>query len=176
MTSAIELNTLGSRRRSSVRRDLPSLPQSVYFPPSKDVAPLPSLPASATTSAAPSAAPSRWGSMTDLTAVFDEEAEVGSPPSTPSPGRVSPPAFDLTTTDGGEAAAAPLHPPDTGYGAWSFLLAGTVVELLVWGLPWSVGVLHEYWAREMFPGQESTLTLAATLQTGAMYMTAAIGP
>ncbi|KLT42180.1 transporter [Cutaneotrichosporon oleaginosum] len=111
--------------------------------------------------------------MTDLTAVFDEEAEVGTPSSS---GRSSP--FDLAGTEGVEAAAAAaaLHPPDVGYGAWTFLLAGTVIELLVWGLPWSVGVLHEYWAREMFPGEESTLTLAATLQTGAMYMTAAIGP
>lgn len=76
-----------------------------------------------------------------------------------------------------EREIASLPPVDRGRAAWSFLIAGTVIETLVWGLPWSVGILHNYWSQEMFPGAESTLTLAATLQTGFMYMTAAlIGP
>lgn len=76
-----------------------------------------------------------------------------------------------------EREMASLPPVDRGRAAWSFLIAGTIIEALVWGLPWSVGILHNYWAHEMFPGAESTLTLAATLQTGLMYMTAAlIGP
>jgi len=76
-----------------------------------------------------------------------------------------------------EREVAALPPVDGGRGAWSFLIAATIVETVVWGLPWSVGVLHNYWASQMFPGEESTLTLAATLQTGFMYMTAAVlGP
>lgn len=70
-----------------------------------------------------------------------------------------------------------LPPVDEGRDAWSFLIAATLVETIVWGLPWSVGVLHQYWSATMFPDDESTLTLAATLQTGLMYMTAAfLGP
>jgi hypothetical protein len=76
-----------------------------------------------------------------------------------------------------ERELAPLPPVDGGRGAWSFLIAATLVETIVWGIPWSIGVMHHYWASEMFPGEESTLTLAATLQTGLMYMTAAVlGP
>lgn len=187
-TSSIELKAMrtAGRRRSSARPsarpvDYPSPPQSVYIPPSKDVVPLPSLPASATTSAAPSRYPSAADLQVFVDDADDEEAAVRGSNDTPrekESGRSSPELFNLSTTDGtdAEAAAQALAPPDYGYGAWSFLIAGTVVEMLVWGLPWSVGVLHEYWAREMFPGEESTLTLAATLQTGLMYMTAAIGP
>ncbi|KAL1404911.1 hypothetical protein Q8F55_008523 [Vanrija albida] len=63
----------------------------------------------------------------------------------------------------------PLPPVDRGVGAWSFLVAGTVVETITWGLPYSVGVLHAYWAHEMFPGDEGTITLAATLQNGMLF-------
>jgi hypothetical protein len=76
-----------------------------------------------------------------------------------------------------EREIASLPPVDMGRDAWLFLVASTVVEAVVWGLPWSVGVLHHYWVAEMFPNDESTLTLAATLQTGLMYVFAAcIGP
>jgi hypothetical protein len=61
--------------------------------------------------------------------------------------------------------------------AWRFLAAATFMETTVWGLPFTVGVLHAYWSAHLFPDAESTLTLAATLQTGLMYMsTAFLGP
>ncbi|KAG7528275.1 hypothetical protein FFLO_06279 [Filobasidium floriforme] len=72
-----------------------------------------------------------------------------------------------------------LLPVDRGYHAWSFLAAATVIEALVWGFPFSVGVLHEYWTGVKFKdrGQEGVLTTAATLQSGLMYMAAiAQGP
>ena len=58
-----------------------------------------------------------------------------------------------------------LSPTDGGRQAWSFLIAATLIEIIVWGLPFSVGVLHEYWVNDMFAGrgQEGTLTTAATL-------------
>ena len=62
----------------------------------------------------------------------------------------------------------PLLPPvDRGKDAWLFLAGATTVEVLVWGLPFSVGVLREYWSRELFPTEvyhgDTMLTLAATL-------------
>jgi hypothetical protein len=71
-----------------------------------------------------------------------------------------------------------LPPVDTGRRAWLFLAGATMMEFLVWGLPFSIGVLHTYWAEEYFKGQgESTITLAATLQTGLLYMSTSIfGP
>lgn len=42
------------------------------------------------------------------------------------------------------------------------------METITWGLPYSVGVLHAYWVHEMFPGSESTVTLAATLMNGML--------
>jgi hypothetical protein len=60
-----------------------------------------------------------------------------------------------------------LPPVDGGKQAWLFLAGATVIEILVWGLPFSVGVLREYWSRELFPTEiyhaETMLTLAATL-------------
>ncbi|KAJ9122473.1 hypothetical protein QFC22_001900 [Naganishia vaughanmartiniae] len=67
-----------------------------------------------------------------------------------------------------------LPPVDGGRDAWLFLAAATTIEVLVWGLPFSVGVLREYWSRELFPTEvyhgDTMLTLAATLQTGLLYM------
>lgn len=60
-----------------------------------------------------------------------------------------------------------LPPVDGGRQAWLFLAGATVNEILVWGLPCSVGVLREYWSRELFPTEvyhgDTMLTLAATL-------------
>ncbi|WVR03298.1 hypothetical protein IAU60_000289 [Kwoniella sp. DSM 27419] len=71
-----------------------------------------------------------------------------------------------------------LPPVDGGYRAWLFLVAATIIEMLVWGLPFSIGVLHLYWTNVLFPGQgASTITLAATLQTGLLYIgCAVVGP
>nr|XP_031863730.1 uncharacterized protein CI109_000982 [Kwoniella shandongensis]KAA5530802.1 hypothetical protein CI109_000982 [Kwoniella shandongensis] len=71
-----------------------------------------------------------------------------------------------------------LPPVDGGRRAWLFLIAATAIEILVWGLPFSIGILHNYWTNTLFKGQgESTITLAATLQTGFLYMSAGLfGP
>lgn len=77
-----------------------------------------------------------------------------------------------------ESAASALPPVDGGWRAWSFLVAATVIVMLVWGLPYSIGVLHVYWTDTLIKGEGgSTLTLAATLQNGLLYMaTALAGP
>ncbi|AFR95822.1 monocarboxylic acid transporter [Cryptococcus neoformans C23] len=71
-----------------------------------------------------------------------------------------------------------LPPVDGGRKAWSFLAGATVVEMLVWGFPYSIGILHVYWTNTLFKGYgESMVTLAATLQTGLLYMSCAVfGP
>lgn len=81
---------------------------------------------------------------------------------------------DLTAPE--NASSLPL--PDTGKAAWLFLIGATSIEVLIWGIPFSIGVLHAYWTDELFPGRgSSTITLASTLQTGLLYMVAALsGP
>ncbi len=62
-----------------------------------------------------------------------------------------------------------LLPIDQGYDAWLFLASATLIETPVWGLPFSVGILIVCWTNELFNGYGgSTVTLAATLQTGLM--------
>lgn len=71
-----------------------------------------------------------------------------------------------------------LPPVDSGHEAWLFLISATLIETLVWGLPFSVGILNVYWTQTLFKGYGgSTVALAATLQTGLMYMsTGLLGP
>ncbi|WVQ75326.1 hypothetical protein IAR50_004943 [Cryptococcus sp. DSM 104548] len=71
-----------------------------------------------------------------------------------------------------------LPPVDGGRQAWIFLAAATMIEILVWGIPFAIGVLLAFWTSTLFPDESSsTLTLAATLQTGLLYMNSAvIGP
>lgn len=71
-----------------------------------------------------------------------------------------------------------VSPPDQGY-AWIFLAAAFFVELLCWGFAYSIGVFHAYWTKTLFPQESAAtiLSLAATLQTGLLYMaTVVIGP
>ena len=75
--------------------------------------------------------------------------------------------------------ASSLPPMDGGTQAWLFLLGATMIEILLFGLPFSIGILHNYWANVLFKdqGAEATVTLAATLQSGLLYlMVACIGP
>lgn len=98
----------------------------------------------------------------------------------PTPTESADPFASDPENDGEVDRAAPshLHPVDTGYHAWMFLASGTLIEAVIWGLPYSVGVFHEYWASSLFGHEaESTLTLAATLNTGLLFMSGAImGP
>lgn len=60
-----------------------------------------------------------------------------------------------------------LPPVDRGKDAWLFLAGATVIEAMVWGLPFSVGILRAYWSERLFPDEVyhagGTLTLTATL-------------
>jgi hypothetical protein len=74
--------------------------------------------------------------------------------------------------------ASSLPVADTGRAAWLFLIGATAMETLIWGIPFSIGVLHAYWTDELCAGRgTSMITLASTLQTGLLYMVAALsGP
>lgn len=105
----------------------------------------------------------------------DAEAVDAALRSSPTPERVT-----NADEDAAEASAEPLPPVDGGREAWLFLGAATLVEVMVWGLPFSSGVLLEYWSNTLFkdrPGAEGTLALAATLPTAILYFLGApLGP
>lgn len=42
-------------------------------------------------------------------------------------------------------AAAPLPPTDGGWPAWLFLLGSFMIEMFLWGFPFSFGVLQDYY-------------------------------
>jgi hypothetical protein len=90
--------------------------------------------------------------------------------------RPNPPELEVDLTAPENATSLP--PADGGKAAWLFLIGATAIEVLIWGIPFSIGVLHAYWTDELFPGRGTgTITLAATLQTGLSYMVAALsGP
>jgi hypothetical protein len=77
--------------------------------------------------------------------------------------------FQVTLLDSSLESSAPqlqeLAPVDSGFQCWRFLAVAFLVEMVVWGLPFSVGVLHLEWVRQ-FKGQggEALLTLSASLQ------------
>lgn len=85
---------------------------------------------------------------------------------------------DVDLDLGAPENASSLPRPDGGKDAWLFLIGATAIEVLIWGIPFSIGILHAYWTDELFKGYgKSTITLASTLQTGLLYMVAALsGP
>lgn len=99
----------------------------------------------------------------------------------PTPGEAPDPFGSDTEHEAGagdEVETYALPPVDRGAQAWGFLVAATAIEAVIWGLPYSVGVLHEYWVSTLFgPEATSTLTLASTLQTGLLFFSGALlGP
>lgn len=75
--------------------------------------------------------------------------------------------------------ASSLPPMDGGRQAWLFLLGATIMEILIFGIPFSIGILHNYWTSVLFEGRgaEGTITLAVSLQSGLLYLfTALVGP
>ena len=63
-----------------------------------------------------------------------------------------------------------LLPVDGGRDAWLFLVGATVIEILVYGFSFSIGILHLYWTSMFGEENSSTVTLASTLQAGMLYM------
>lgn len=83
------------------------------------------------------------------------------------------------TTPQQERETSTLPPVDKGKDAILFLLAAAAMDGLVWGFPFSVGVLHEYWSSSLFPaqGDANALSLASTLPTAILFASGAImGP
>ncbi|KAA1476050.1 MFS general substrate transporter [Dentipellis sp. KUC8613] len=68
-----------------------------------------------------------------------------------------------------------LAPVDTGFAAWSFLVAAFIVEALVWSFPFAYGIfLTAYLAEPNFanqPNAETLLPLVGTLSSGVIYLT-----
>ena len=103
-------------------------------------------------------------------------AHMSTETTTTFPADISSPSTHEATDTSRPRELPSLPAADTGRAAWSFLVAATTIEGIVWGLPYSVGILHAYAVR-MFPGQESTVTLAATLQNGLLLVGAGLlGP
>ncbi|CZR59257.1 related to monocarboxylate transporter 2 [Phialocephala subalpina] len=64
-----------------------------------------------------------------------------------------------------------LPQADGGKDAWLFLMAGFMIEALVWGLPFSFGVFQEYYStHEPFSSDASGIAVVGTTATGIMYM------
>ncbi|WVQ99021.1 hypothetical protein IAU59_006153 [Kwoniella sp. CBS 9459] len=151
-----------------------------------ELAPLPSAAASNATLAlsTPEAAYISHSSSTQKLNAFE-------PTSSASAGRFDPEApsglgeevsqidrIDDANSAHRQEAVEALPPVDGGRRAWLFLIGATYMEIIVWGLPFSIGILHAYWSNTLFKGEGlSTITLAATLQTGLLYMFCALfGP
>ncbi|KZP31550.1 MFS general substrate transporter [Athelia psychrophila] len=91
------------------------------------------------------------------------------------------PAASIASLRTSQNASAPelvrdestLAPVDGGFGAWSFLAAAFVVEMIVWGFPASFGVfLAQYLKNPEYlaqPGATSLLPLIGSISTGIIY-------
>jgi len=80
---------------------------------------------------------------------------------------------DIENRQASEGYVEALPPVDRGKDAWLFvfLLGAGVLEFFIWGWPTCVGILRVYWLNHIFGGrEESTITLAATLQSGLLYL------
>lgn len=133
--------------------------------------------------------PTNLGQQTPANKSSDMVDSMSYPPSLYAGGNRSSRSINTTIPEGASVGGdlespstsfIPALPPvDGGKQAWLFLAAATTIEALVWGLPFSIGILHEYWTSELFKGQghEGQITLAATLQTGMLYISAGLfGP
>lgn len=108
---------------------------------------------------------------------MSSDVELSQLPKQPSQSTIEHPlAYDQEVDESVTHHALPSV--DGGRKAWSFLAGATAIEMIVWGIPYSIGILHVYWTNTLFKGYgESTVTLAATLQTGLLYMSCALfGP
>jgi len=114
-------------------------------------------------------------STADLTGVRPSSRGLARTPSSRSTRADSSPEDGNMDAEGPTQFISALPPVDGGREAWSFLAAATILETLVWGVPYTVGIFHEYWTSTTFKGEgEGVVTLAATLQTGLMYMSTAV--
>ena len=79
---------------------------------------------------------------------------------------------ELREMDGGIKTQQQLPPVDRGRDTFCFLASSTILETLVWGFPFSVGVLHLYWTDTLFPNvadSASTLAITGTLLVNCIF-------
>ncbi|KAF1843738.1 MFS general substrate transporter [Cucurbitaria berberidis CBS 394.84] len=67
-----------------------------------------------------------------------------------------------------------LPPPDGGKDAWLFLAAGFVIEIMVWGFPWSYGIFQDYYSTSLPFAGSSGIPAIGTSAMGILYMAAPI--
>ncbi|CAE7176017.1 hypothetical protein PTNB73_02940 [Pyrenophora teres f. teres] len=65
-----------------------------------------------------------------------------------------------------------LPPCDGGKDAWSFLAAAFVIEIMVWGFPWSYGIFQEYYSTTLLFSGASGIPAIGTSAMGILYMVA----
>ncbi|KAL1800306.1 hypothetical protein ACET3X_000648 [Alternaria dauci] len=65
-----------------------------------------------------------------------------------------------------------LPPTDGGKDAWLFLAAAFVIEMMVWGFPWSYGIFQEYYSSSLPFSGASGIPAIGTSAMGILYMVA----
>ncbi|KAI4700865.1 hypothetical protein J4E81_003829 [Alternaria sp. BMP 2799] len=65
-----------------------------------------------------------------------------------------------------------LPPTDGGKDAWLFVAAGFMVEMMVWGFPWSYGIFQEYYSSSPEFAGSSGIPAIGTSAMGILYMIA----
>ncbi|KAF9267456.1 MFS general substrate transporter [Marasmius fiardii PR-910] len=64
-----------------------------------------------------------------------------------------------------------LHPTDHGFHAWAYLMSAWVLDLLIWGLPFTYGVFLDFYKTEVFPAASPGLiALPGSLCNGILYL------
>lgn len=71
----------------------------------------------------------------------------------------------------GEHATESLSPADEGRGAWTFVAASTLLEMLIWGMGFTFGIFQEYYASNApFKGaSNSSISAIGTVALALMY-------
>ncbi|KAL1407876.1 hypothetical protein Q8F55_007312 [Vanrija albida] len=159
--------------RAELEAKLPA-PSPVALPDSLGVATVPSIGTSVPPT--PAETPTPWRVSAELEsggyfASLQAASGVTTEPATESTERLG--AVDT------EREIPGLAPVDGGREAQLFLLGACLAEGIVWGLPYSIGVLHEYWLSTMFKdgSAEGTLTMASTLPTAMLqFLGLPLGP
>ncbi|KAF2016388.1 MFS general substrate transporter [Aaosphaeria arxii CBS 175.79] len=78
----------------------------------------------------------------------------------------------LSVSDGVHENESALPPVDGGKDAWGFLFAAFMIEVLVWGFPFSYGIFQEYYSNNPpFQGSRN-IAVIGTCAMGFMYLSA----
>ncbi|VDB83131.1 unnamed protein product [Peniophora sp. CBMAI 1063] len=100
------------------------------------------------------------------------DAGISTIPTTAAPSRVA--STDVLESDQREEDAVALPPVDGGIQAWTFVFCAFILEMLVWGFPFSYGVFQEWYLSSPdspFRGaSESAINAIGTITIGLQYI------